>query len=139
MLVKVWQWHSFKIWQWYCICWFSFTRCQFPCQYLLKLSTSWLMALEKTWILIGHRWFCALGNTLTGKCHVLTANVKINLLRTLCTLLYTVQILCISLENWMAYNDMRYLLHLLRYHNARQLFANIDVPASQESNIQIDY
>ena len=79
----------------------------------------------------------AQGNTLSRKCHMCTADVKVNLFRTLCTPLYTAQIwwnyrmYSIRKLN-VAYNDiMRLLLRLPRYHSASQLFANVGVPAFQ--------
>ena len=74
---------------------------------------------------------------LIRKFHMHTADVKANLFRTFYTPLYTAQIwrnyrLYSIRKLNVAYNDvMRLLLHLPRYHNASQMFANINVPAIQ--------
>ncbi len=79
----------------------------------------------------------AQGNRLLKKFHMCTADVKVELFRTFCTLLYTSQIwwnyrLCSIRKLNVAYNDiMMLLLRLPRYHSTSQLFANISVPGFQ--------
>ncbi len=80
-------------------------------------------------------------NMLIRKFDMCTADVKVELFRTFCTLLYTAQIwwnyrLYSIRKLNVAYNDIiRLLLHLPRYHSASQLFAKIGVPAFQYVNV----
>ncbi len=77
------------------------------------------------------------GNMLVRKFNICTVDVKISLLRTFCTPLYTSQLrwnhFGYSLNKpKVAYNGiMHMLLRLSRWHNASEIFVNVNVPTCQ--------